>query len=139
MAERVGLFAAGRPLIPRFARDRPSVVSHPLAAGLAAARRWPRRAPRAAGDNCLAERVGFEPTCRFYPTIRFRVGAVMTASVPLRRSRRNQGAAILAETPCVEWSFLRALSVVALLIVKKLIARCAERSPAALDVIRARG
>jgi hypothetical protein len=28
--------------------------------------------------------VGFEPTCRFYPTIRFRVGAVMTASVPLR-------------------------------------------------------
>jgi hypothetical protein len=32
----------------------------------------------------LAERVGFEPTCRFYPTIRFRIGAVMTASVPLR-------------------------------------------------------
>ncbi len=31
----------------------------------------------------LAERVGFEPTCRNYPTIRFRVGAVMTASVPL--------------------------------------------------------
>jgi hypothetical protein len=34
----------------------------------------------------LAERVGFEPTCRNYPTIRFRVGAVMTASVPLRRT-----------------------------------------------------
>ena len=32
----------------------------------------------------MAERVGFEPTCRFYPTIRFRIGAVMTASVPLR-------------------------------------------------------
>ena len=32
----------------------------------------------------MAERVGFEPTCRIYPTIRFRVGAVMTASVPLR-------------------------------------------------------
>ena len=32
----------------------------------------------------VAERVGFEPTCRNYPTIRFRVGAVMTASVPLR-------------------------------------------------------
>jgi hypothetical protein len=32
----------------------------------------------------LAERVGFEPTCRNYPTIRFRVGAVMTTSVPLR-------------------------------------------------------
>jgi hypothetical protein len=32
----------------------------------------------------VAERVGFEPTCRNYPTIRFRVGAVMTTSVPLR-------------------------------------------------------
>jgi hypothetical protein len=32
----------------------------------------------------MAERVGFEPTCRNYPTIRFRVGAVVTASVPLR-------------------------------------------------------
>ena len=39
------------------------------------------KAPRA---DSLAERVGFEPTCRNYPTIRFRVGAVMTASVPLR-------------------------------------------------------
>src|SRR6516165_2512214 len=87
----------------------------------------------------MAERVGFEPTCRFYPTIRFRVGAVMTASVPLRRSRRNQGAAILAETPGVEWSFLRALCVVALLSVVFVISGCAERSPAALDVIRARG
>src|SRR6185437_92345 len=35
-------------------------------------------------EGRMAERVGFEPTCRFYPTIRFRVGAVMTASVPLR-------------------------------------------------------
>ena len=34
--------------------------------------------------NKVAERVGFEPTCRNYPTIRFRVGAVMTTSVPLR-------------------------------------------------------
>ncbi len=33
----------------------------------------------------VAERVGFEPTCRNYPTIRFRVGAVMTTSVPLQR------------------------------------------------------
>ena len=33
--------------------------------------------------DLMAERVGFEPTCRYYPTIRFRVGAVMTASVPL--------------------------------------------------------
>ena len=35
----------------------------------------------------MAERVGFEPTCRNYPTIRFRVGAVMTTSVPLQISR----------------------------------------------------
>ena len=34
--------------------------------------------------SLVAERVGFEPTCRNYPTIRFRVGAVMTTSVPLR-------------------------------------------------------
>jgi hypothetical protein len=34
--------------------------------------------------SLLAERVGFEPTCRNYPTIRFRVGAVMTTSVPLQ-------------------------------------------------------
>ena len=34
----------------------------------------------------MAERVRFELTCRNYPTIRFRVGAVMTTSVPLRRS-----------------------------------------------------
>ena len=32
----------------------------------------------------MAERKGFEPLCRVSPTIRFRVGAVMTASVPLR-------------------------------------------------------
>jgi hypothetical protein len=38
----------------------------------------------------LAERVGFEPTCRNYPTIRFRVGAVMTTSVPLQMSRLGE-------------------------------------------------
>ena len=32
----------------------------------------------------LAERVRFELTCRNYPTIRFRVGAVVTTSVPLQ-------------------------------------------------------
>ena len=37
----------------------------------------------------LAERVGFEPTCRNYPTIRFRVGAVMTTSVPLQSPFRG--------------------------------------------------
>ncbi len=34
-------------------------------------------------DANLAERVGFEPTWGLAPPIRFRVGAVMTASVPL--------------------------------------------------------
>src|SRR5215472_9821138 len=66
MAERVGLLGAVR---------------------LAAAVHFPGR---------LAERVGFEPTCRFYPTIRFRVGAVMTASVPLRGGRCFRGGGILA-------------------------------------------
>ncbi len=33
----------------------------------------------------MAERVGFEPTWRLSPPIRFRVGAVMAASVPLLR------------------------------------------------------
>ena len=53
----------------------------------------------------MAERVRFELTCRNYPTIRFRVGAVMTASVPLRASPQfsvqiravPRGARILAE------------------------------------------
>jgi membrane-bound lytic murein transglycosylase F len=87
----------------------------------------------------MAERVGFEPTCRFYPTIRFRVGAVMTASVPLRRSRRDQGAAILAESPCGAGRFLRALTLAALLAVAFLIAGCGEHASPALDVIRTRG
>ena len=37
--------------------------------------------------NILAERAGFEPACQLSLTIRFRVGAVMTASVPLRGLR----------------------------------------------------
>jgi hypothetical protein len=54
----------------------------------------------------MAERVRFELTCRNYPTIRFRVGAVMTASVPLRVTSLKKtfeiratprGARILAE------------------------------------------
>ena len=50
----------------------------------------------------MAERVRFELTCRNYPTIRFRVGAVMTASVPLRTETFEiravlRGARILAE------------------------------------------
>ena len=46
--------------------------------------------------NILAERVGFEPTCRLSPTIRFRVGAVMTASVPPSTKSELKG---LANTP----------------------------------------
>ena len=38
----------------------------------------------------VAERVRFELTCRNYPTIRFRVGAVMTASVPLRVNQQTE-------------------------------------------------
>ena len=37
----------------------------------------------------MAERMGFEPMCRNYPTIRFRVGAVMATSVPLRSGQDN--------------------------------------------------
>ena len=54
----------------------------------------PRNAPRCTGGvleygklfkkkELVAERKGFEPLCRVSPTIRFRVGAVMTTSVPL--------------------------------------------------------
>ena len=39
----------------------------------------------------LADEVRFELTCRNYPTIRFRVGAVMTASVPLRAQNCDKG------------------------------------------------
>ena len=39
----------------------------------------------------LAERVGFEPTWELSPPIRFRVGAVVTASVPLRDGRFDKG------------------------------------------------
>src|SRR5499427_5116808 len=88
----------------------------------------------------MAERVGFEPTCRFYPTIRFRVGAVMTASVPLRRSRGGQGAAILAESPCGARWFVRAVTMAALLLALSAIGGCGKRAPApALDAIHARG
>ncbi len=43
-----------------------------------------KKGPEKTGPFLLAERVGFEPTCRNYPTIRFRVGAVVTTSVPLQ-------------------------------------------------------
>src|ERR1700741_3522778 len=88
----------------------------------------------------MAERVGFEPTCRFYPTIRFRVGAVMTASVPLRRCRGFRGAGILAESPHREGRSLRALALGALLAAVVASSSFSKFTPApALDGIRARG
>ena len=45
----------------------------------------------------LAERKGFEPLCQISLTIRFRVGAVMTTSVPLREGRNHSTNA----SPCV--------------------------------------
>jgi membrane-bound lytic murein transglycosylase F len=86
----------------------------------------------------MAERVGFEPTCRFYPTIRFRVGAVVTTSVPLRpdaprwgrgysnrlEKRAPRRPALCAATLCVALATLAA---------------CGESVPSALDAIRARG
>src|SRR5690348_5069947 len=94
----------------------------------------------------MAERVGFEPTCRFYPTIRFRVGAVMTASVPLRGKAvilpqhmmtpvlhhpRNRGRATLALG-------LRRLALGASCAL--LLASCAQAPHlSALEQVRARG
>ena len=44
----------------------------------------------------MAERVGFEPTWGLTPPIRFRVGAVMAASVPLQAQRLYRLTFILA-------------------------------------------
>lgn len=54
------------------------------------------------GKGKMAERKGFEPLCQVSLTIRFRVGAVMTTSVPLRnpggaRAARKRG--IIPQTP----------------------------------------
>ena len=46
-----------------------------------------RKRPLRGVCGFLAERVGFEPTWGDYAPIRFRVGAVMTASVPLHEGR----------------------------------------------------
>src|SRR5262249_23992426 len=55
-----------------------------ICAGFAAGLSGRRAEAKGKSVRALAERVGFEPTCRNYPTIRFRVGAVMTTSVPLQ-------------------------------------------------------
>src|SRR6266478_3503712 len=89
VAERAGLFAAA-PRILRFAPDRRvrvvqnrcAILSNPVGSSTHPAP--PNKKGLKTGPFYLAERVGFEPTCRNYPTIRFRVGAVMTTSVPLR-------------------------------------------------------
>jgi hypothetical protein len=72
-----------RPLLGRvpnndLPRDRVAGLGTRLATGEAA------QVAEKRARKKVAERVGFEPTCRNYPTIRFRVGAVMTTSVPLR-------------------------------------------------------
>ena len=50
----------------------------------------------------LAERVGFEPTWGGYAPNRFRVGAVMTASVPLRRPELLNRRSLPGPIPCAE-------------------------------------
>src|SRR5262249_29904543 len=133
VAERVGLLAAGGPLVPSL-RSGPTAglrSSPTLPSGTVVQNRpLPRRAAAAAVRERVAERVGFEPTCRFYPTIRFRVGAVMTASVPLRRSRGGQGAAILAESPSGAGWFVRAFTIAALLVALSAIGGCGKQAPA---------
>ncbi len=47
----------------------------------------------------MAERVGFEPTWRLTPPIRFRVGAVMATSVPLLRLKRPDYMPDASKTP----------------------------------------
>jgi membrane-bound lytic murein transglycosylase F len=86
----------------------------------------------------MAERVGFEPTCRFYPTIRFRVGAVVTTSVPLRPDAPRWGSGysnplerLAPRTPT--------LSAATLCVALAGLAACGKSAPSALDAIRARG
>ena len=86
----------------------------------------------------MAERVGFEPTCRFYPTIRFRVGAVVTASVPLRPDLPALRGGYFSGKPARR----AALPGAAVLAALGLLAACGQLSPAgpsALDGIRSRG
>jgi integrase len=59
-------------------------LTSPVSASRSASTRGEKRLTVEKAQKKVAERVGFEPTCRNYPTIRFRVGAVMTTSVPLR-------------------------------------------------------
>ncbi len=83
MTRRLRRLAPPGPL----ARSRELRVRATLAPPVARRTRWSigtwARIPRRLVVK-LAEKVGFEPTCRNYPTIRFRIGAVMTTSVPLR-------------------------------------------------------
>jgi membrane-bound lytic murein transglycosylase F len=84
----------------------------------------------------MAERVGFEPTCRFYPTIRFRVGAVVTTSVPLRPDVPRWGN---GDSSPLEPSLAGTLRAAVLVSALSLLAACAKSPPSALDVIRTRG
>ena len=56
----------------------------------------------------VAERMGFEPMCRNYPTIRFRVGAVMATSVPLRSGQDN------STKLCMRWFAILLIALLAI-------------------------
>ena len=71
-----------RPNLKRESHSRIEPVAK-LATGLATGNMAPELKTLEFSAKEVAERVGFEPTCRNYPTIRFRVGAVVTTSVPL--------------------------------------------------------
>ena len=75
--------SARKPNLRRQSHSRIKPVAK-LATGLATGNIAPELKSWNSRQKEVAERVGFEPTCRNYPTIRFRVGAVMTTSVPLR-------------------------------------------------------
>ena len=69
---------------------------------------WP--APFGPADVVQTRSCAFvEPTCRFYPTIRFRVGAAMTASVPRGATMRNVHAPI-SRSPVTRSWHLRTLT-----------------------------
>ena len=114
-ADKASTGSCSRRSIATSSRCRADHLPHTFVEAFAAAYRQhaSKQPPEHRANYQVAERVGFEPTCRNYPTIRFRVGAVMTASVPLRVTTvaaggRCQagpfhfGAGILAEAHCSE-------------------------------------
>ena len=72
----------------------------------------------------LAERMGFEPMCQTSLTIRFRVGAVMATSVPLRSGQDN------STKLCMRW-----IGILLIALLSMLFAGCGEQ-PAPLTLKR---